>query len=290
MNIEIKEFLHGQDTPDNIDFYENVSSLLVTLGQTEFAGVVDELMMITGTTNVESFVDRYRQLLEDTTDIVIQDHGLVCNPDTPLRTKALLLEFFIQIEKTELIDECDKLLQSDETDNVELFGEVVALVIGCQAEDIMLMMAAVPESVIANMRAYISQRCEMELAMESIDDEQIRTQFKQLEQYCRLMKAQETAGYRVAFGPDGRVGDPMGQLFQMHMQDMNRTSVPAFAKELMALSLCSDGWNNPLDTINKCISTITSDLRELSEIRAALETELGAWQYMKHKDDNHVKG
>lgn len=278
MNIEIKNFLIDQETPEMIDIYEQAWDLLVALGSTEFSIVIDELMMMSAGDNIESFLKHFREIMHVNLDIVIEEHGLFPVDGAPILFKIMLLEFFIAIERTELITECVRLLESDETSDTELFCEVVSTVIGNTVDDIIIYLQPVQNAVVSNMRAYMQQREELEHTMDSIEDEDIREHYKALEEYCRVMKAQTTVGFVLAFQTDGRVGGVFKDLLNIHLNNMNRKSVGEFAKELVSLVLCSDSWKNPQIEIESILPTITENLKELAHIQKAVGNELQMWK------------
>lgn len=284
MNDDIKGFLIDQETPEMIDIYDQAWRLMETLNHTHFAGAVEELMMIASGSDIESFITHFRQLMHGNLDEVIQDHGLLINEDSPILFKIILLEFFIAIEKTELVSGCARLLESDETNNTELFCEVVSIVTGHSVDDIIIYMQPVQRSVIENMRAYILQREELEDTMVAIENDDLQAHYRALEQYCRLMKAQTTVGYVLAFQEDGRVGGDFAELLKIHLNSMDRTSVASFAKEIVSLAICSDGWTNPQVVIENVLPTITENLKELAIIQRIIVDELQYWKIEINKD------
>lgn len=284
MDAEIKNFLIDQETPDMIDIYEESWNLLETLGHLDFADAFVELMMISDSSSIDSVTKHFRELLHDNLDMVIEEHGIFVNATANTLFKNNLLRFFIQIERTEFIDQCLMLLESDETNNTELFGEVMSIVVGgITTDDIISYLQPVSDSVINCLREYIRTRCELESQIDRVEDPELKEHYIALESYGRVMKAQSTVGYVLAFQPDGNVGGDFKDMINVHLKSMNRLDVTSFAKELVALALCCDCWKSPQIEIDNVMPMITENLKELADIQRAVGNELQLWKINEHK-------
>lgn len=278
MNPEIKNFLINQEVPEVIELYEEAWDAMVSLNHTEFAIAIDEMMMLTPTSQIESFAKNFREHIHANMDVVIEKHGIFLKETAGTRLKINILNFFKQIEVTEFIEPCVRLLESDEQNNTELFCEIVNIVSCVPVEDLIEHIEPISEFVITNLRKYMNERESLEISIESLENDDLKQHYKELEQYCRVRQAQNTIGYFLAFKEDGMVGRSLDDLVSIYLGQMNRSNYESFAKEIIALALNSDSWKSPQVEIERVLPTITENLKELAEIQRAVVNELQLWK------------
>lgn len=277
MDIEIKNFLEGHDTPEMIQMYEKAWDILYTLGNTNFTSSIEEITMMMSGNQFESYSSHFKHILNIHLDLALNEHSIYLVEDCPFSMKIKVLEFILQIEVTEFVSGCARLLESDETNYKELFCEVMSLVMGEEVEVYLPYIENIPRVVITNMRDYILSREELETSLEAIDNADKREQYKRIESYCRIMKAQDTIGYQLAFNYNSELNIDFYTLLSINIDKMDRSNIPTFAKELVALALCSTGWNNPQVEIEREMHRHTDDLKEISLIQRYVNDELQNW-------------
>lgn len=277
MDIEIKNFLEGHDTPEMIQMYEKAWDILYTLGNTNFTSSIEEITMMMSGNQFESYSSHFKHILNIHLDLALNEHSIYLVEDCPFSMKIKVLEFILQIEVTEFVSGCARLLESDETNYKELFCEVMSLVMGEEVEVYLPYIENIPRVVITNMRDYILSREELETSLEAIDNADKREQYKRIESYCRIMKAQDTIGYQLAFNYNSELNIDFYTLLSINIDKMDRSNIPTFAKELVALALCSNGWNNPQVEIEREMHRHTDDLKEISLIQRYVNDELQNW-------------
>lgn len=281
MNIEIKNFLVNQETPEMIDLYEDVWNQLVEFNQTQFATVVDEMMMLASVGELESFIGEFRAYMHACMENVILEHGIIVSSEASARIKLELLRFFKQIEVTELVEPCLYLCDVDDENPRDLFCSIVEIVQGIDSIELIPHITEVSPSVIKAIHGYLKIRWENEETIEEIDSEELKTQYRDLLSYGTIKGARATVGFRLAFQEDGRVGDDFESLFTRNLDFFDRSSIQNFAKELVALALNSKSWRSPQIAIEELLPTITENLKEISELKQAVVHEIQTWSRAK---------
>lgn len=224
---------------EQFDEYMHACELLEKLGVDSDEGD-DALVMEYANGNMENLASEFHSALYSRIHDVLRAHGMGMSLEASIAHIIPVLEFFVLIENTELIQEVDDIVSNDLIGPEEKFAMCVSTVAGCEVEFVIPHLTEIPNSVITGIKRYTLQRlavADHEDDYQAADRAQV---LKSLNAYVALVNGNQMKCYEHANIHDVALDLPLEYYWGIYKDYLLSIPVKAMVLELIGFCLISD--------------------------------------------------
>lgn len=233
---------------DQVEECIYASTLLECLGvEMDEAHVSMAMDYANGT--IENLTNVYYDSLFNDIHSVFRNHNIGVSTESSISQILPILEFLVNIENSELIQEVSDAAKSDQFDNAERFALCVSIVTARTVEEILPHLMEVPFSVILSIQLYTSERLSTADKENDNTAENSLAYIKALTAYAQLVNGTQMKCYEYATTDGVVIGLPMDFYWQMYKDYLTSIPLQAMVYELIGFCIISDRHDSEPSTV-----------------------------------------